>query len=110
MQFLHLFAPLILIVSANATTLKWFAGENCTGALIETSSDVPSDECITQFKGGARSIAWTGVKNNMKIEFFSTGGSNLLCGNKPLVSLDSSGCTTAPTGFDWRSVKVVKRA
>ncbi|KAF7327231.1 Membrane metallo-endopeptidase-like 1 [Mycena kentingensis (nom. inval.)] len=107
MQFKTLFtAILVAATSANAATLQWFAGADCTGRLIGTSQNAETVSCILPINGGsARSIRYSGVPH--QIQFFESGGQHDRCTNGFQHSASGSGCSTAPTGFNWESVRVI---
>ncbi|KAF7307643.1 Membrane metallo-endopeptidase-like 1 [Mycena indigotica] len=106
MQLFTLLTSVMLVASANAATVKWFEGADCTGTLLTTSNGAGSGDCIFLTNGGsARSISWSGVPH--EIQFFQSGGGSDKCKGKPqFTSSKSSGCSTAPTGHNWESVKL----
>ncbi|KAF7312863.1 Membrane metallo-endopeptidase-like 1 [Mycena kentingensis (nom. inval.)] len=106
MQFKVLLAAVFFAASVNAATLQWFSGADCTGALIGTSPNAETVSCIFLTNGGsARSIRYSNVPH--QIQFFESGGAHDRCANGFQATASGSGCSTAPPGFNWESVRVV---
>ncbi|KAF9055550.1 hypothetical protein BJ165DRAFT_1427072 [Panaeolus papilionaceus] len=97
-------AALVSASPAMAATVQWFAGADCTGALIGTSNNAQNGACIWLTNGGSvRSIGYSGTSS---IQFFISGGQHDRCTNGSQLTRSGSGCATAPSGVNWESVSV----
>ncbi|KAK7455828.1 hypothetical protein VKT23_010862 [Stygiomarasmius scandens] len=106
LNFIFVSTALLALASpAMSATLLWFSGADCTGSLIATSNGASSGQCIFLTNGGsAKSIRYSGVPN--EISFFISGGGHDKCTNGSSLTRSGSGCATAPTGFNWESVRL----
>ncbi|KAF7327237.1 Membrane metallo-endopeptidase-like 1 [Mycena kentingensis (nom. inval.)] len=106
MQFKTLFAAILVAATgASAATVEWFEGADCTGKRIATSPHAETVSCIwLTNQGSARSIRYIDVPH--QIQFFESGGQHDRCTNGFQHSAKGSGCSTAPTGKNWESVRV----
>ena len=96
MPFKVLFATIALIASANAATVTFFDGAECTGDVVGTLT-VGTNECVFIANGGSgRSVAYSDVVN--EIQFFESGGAHDECTNGFQNVASGSGCNTAPAG------------
>ncbi|KAK7458024.1 hypothetical protein VKT23_009932 [Stygiomarasmius scandens] len=107
MQFKSTFISIALLALASpamSATITGFAGAGCTGAIVATGSG-SSGTCLTLGSGSVRSISFSGVTGT--ISFFESGGLHDNCSNGSQQTLGGpSGCSTAPTGFNWESVSL----
>ncbi|KAJ7440996.1 hypothetical protein B0H11DRAFT_2204877 [Mycena galericulata] len=107
MQFNVVFIATALLGFASlamSAEVTGFDGADCTGSVV-FSSGVSSNECLTLGSGSVKSMSYSGVPS--KIEFFESGGQHDACTNGAQATFGGgSGCSTAPTGFNWESVFV----
>ncbi|KAJ7618695.1 hypothetical protein FB45DRAFT_872093 [Roridomyces roridus] len=76
----------------------WFSGASCSGSVVSSQTNIPSNECVGLANGGsAKSISYSGVPN--VVEFFESGGAHDFCSNGATLTFGGgSGCATAPAG------------
>ncbi|KAJ7644955.1 hypothetical protein FB45DRAFT_862201 [Roridomyces roridus] len=81
----------------------WFSGEDCTGSVISSQTNVPSNDCVGLANGGsAKSISYSGVPST--VAFFESGGAHDFCsGGATLILVSQSGCANGPVGFNLES-------
>ncbi|PPQ72395.1 hypothetical protein CVT24_002080 [Panaeolus cyanescens] len=97
-------AALVSASPAMAATAQWFAGADCTGALVGTSNNAQTVSCIWLTNGGSvRSIRYSDTSS---IQFFISGGQHDRCANGSQLTRSGSGCATAPDGVNWESISV----
>ncbi|KAF7355302.1 hypothetical protein MSAN_01446600 [Mycena sanguinolenta] len=102
MHFTTLIATALLAASQvlAQTDVTWYAGADCTGAVVQVSLDLGIDSCVGAI-GGSKSIGYSVQPGPGLIVY-----TDFSCGDA-FTEVGGSGCATAPDGFNVGSVNLV---
>ncbi|KAJ6453535.1 hypothetical protein C8R45DRAFT_1112409 [Mycena sanguinolenta] len=101
MHFTTVIATALLAVASQAlaaTDVTWYAGADCTGAVVQVSSNLAINSCVG---GNAKSVRYS-VDAGPTLIIYDNGN----CSDA-IEGVGGSGCATAPDGFNVRSVNLV---